>query len=377
MARKFPKGYDEWVQRSPLEGQANNIAFSTFASERNRNGADSNTFPSAFFQAVKNEKRSTSQIITINYAGHQKDFTFPYNEILPSIPKDDETDDAHVLTVNSIGKNTSISIKGAAIRTLNIHSSTSQFNIENCYIGLLQISSGSLQRMVNIKNCWIDRLEIASASVDSLSVGGGGIAFIKTPPPDRENPITGTASFVGVLLPTNRKQTQLFTGTQPYRNLRSHMEKLNNGPMANMFRTLELKSERKESDKKLTWLLNGLYDITSGYGSSPGKPLFWLIASYLACTAIALGYDTGVTPLAGDQYVGWRANLNNEDTGHIWRALFLPLQSMISPAGLLSTRSLVVAQTALGGTIFSILGLFMDALVFLSILAIRKRFKLT
>jgi|GEM_PF-3477591 len=375
MARKFPKGFDEWVQCSPLQGQENNIAFSTFANERNRNGGDVNAFPAVFFQAVKNNERAVSQIITINDAANQTDFTFPYNEVLPSIPKDDETDDAHILTVNSTNPN--VSIKGAAIRTLNIHSNAGQFDIENCYIGFLQIQSGTTQRMVNIKNCWIGRLELTSASVDSLSVGGGGIAFIKTPPPDRENPITGTASFVDVLLPTNRKQTQLFTGTQPYRNLRSHMEKLNNGPMANMFRTLELKSERKESDKKLTWLLNGLYDITSGYGSSPGKPLIWLIALYLACTAMALCYDTGVTPLADDQYVGWRANLNNENTGHIWRAFFLPLQSMISPAGLLSTRNLVVAQTALGGTIFSIFGLFMDALVFLSILAIRKRFKLT
>lgn len=375
MARQFPKGFDEWVLRPPPEGEVTSSTFAAFLGNRDRPVIPEEDVPSAYFKHLKDQNRSYHRNITVEDHGALKAFDFPFESIFPKLPKNDECDDAVNFSVNINGA--SVSVRGMAIRVLAFNSSSSILKLENCYIGHVTVhnSNGNTRRML-LRNCWIGKLEMASNSIDSLIVEGGGIAHIKTPPPDRENPVAGSVAFENVLLPFSKKQTALYVGAQPYRNIRSHMEKLNNGPMAGLFRTLELRSERGESDRWLAKAFNYLYDGASGYGSSIGLPLFWALCLYAIGVGYALGFDSGVAPLDPDLYVGWRANLCNVDAGNIWRSFFLPLQSMISPAGILGARSLVAAQTAAGGAVFTTLGLIMDVMVFLSILAIRKRFKL-
>jgi len=374
--KKFPAGFDEWCARANLPGdvQAENyIGFAKGRAKEDKAGRDS--LPGEFFQNLTKIDRKKKCDLTINGYQSVNNFEFIFSSGLPVLPTGETYDDFHQNIIEVAARE--VRIEGVAVRLLRVPAVESHVYLKNCYISQLGFDTGAQGgRSVYMENSWVGTLSISGNAIQHFSMKGGGIGTINCPAPEDNNPIKGSVIFDEVFFPTKENQTKLFGGSQPYRHLRAHLEKLNNGPMASLLRKAELRSERYESDRWLTKALNFFYDKASGYGGSPGLPLIWAALFYSLAVWFAFQFDTGTTPLTQNLYSGWRANLCDVGVGHIWRAFYLPAQSMISPAGLFSARSLVTANTALGGAVFTVAGLVMDVLIFLSILAIRKRFKL-
>lgn len=375
MAKKFPKGFDEWCQSPPPQNLKPELNFTSLLHNDPVHREDRSGAPKRFFQSIDGDEHGGLVSVYVQANEAVKEYEYSFRDQLPDAPCSDHPED--IYQINFQVTRGRLCLSGATIKTVIVSSTDADVRLTNCFIGLLVLEGpSSPERHIILNNCWVGQIRLASQGVYSLQCENGGIGSMKSPAPDADNPISGTASFKNVLFPTSKNGSKMFQGAQTYRNMRAHMEKLNNGPMAGLFRTLELRSERKESDKGLTRALNALYDGASRYGSSIGRPWIWLLALYAVGVGYALVMDNGVAPLSPELYAGWRANLCDPEVGYIWRSFFQPLQSMISPAGLFGARNLVTANTMLGGAVFTVLGLVMDAMVFLSILAIRKRFKL-
>ena len=266
----------------------------------------------------------------------------------------------------------SVSIRGGLIRSIRVKRFRTPVSLDGCWIGKLSIESGPAT--LRISGCWIGTLELALASVENLEVKGGSIRSIECPPPDAEkNPLLGSVTFSNVDFPTSRK-ARLLKGAQGYRNLRAHLEKLENVQAANIIHAAQLATER-HNDTKFDWTINWLYRLSSNYGTNPWAPLLWALFLYIVALGAIFFFDGGATR-EGFFYAGWETSLLDDDRdGKRVRSMILPLQSIINPLGLIGGLKLVVANSGWGQAILAVQGLVTDALLVMTVLAIRKRFR--
>jgi len=267
--------------------------------------------------------------------------------------------------------------------------SNGNVSISNARIGHL-ILQPSEYCSLHLENCLIGSLDLAPDSVRNLTIKNCLILNISCPPPDEKNPISGTVEIDrSTYFDTLRGDRRTFSGPQCYTSMRAHLEKLQNARMAALFRSLELKAER-QSDSGLNLIANWLYAVLANYGLSPAKPLLWALALYIICVAGIFALDGGATALPEDRYQGYLSHLFGDcaalvDTQfgpeicneRLARSAFLPFQSIGGPIVFFSANKLVVAKYFWTATTLVVQGLFTDILIFLTILSIRRRFKLT
>ena len=270
------------------------------------------------------------------------------------------------LVVSNLGE---LNLESAIIRHVVITTHAQRVDLRKCRIGYMHIVSNRTAD-IRLHECWIGHLELAEDGVKNLRIEGGTIRSLICPPPDGVNPIAGSADFPDVDFPTDLKPG-FREGAQPYRNIRKHLEDLQNVPMANLMRTLELGTER-HTDRGLNKFWNYVWGWCANYGYSPGRPLCFILGLYLAVASGLWFWDGGELIRPEDQYPGWQQGLTE---GTVQRSLYLPLQSFLSPLGIFP-RNLVVAATLLGKAALVVQGIATYLLIGMTAIGIRKRFKL-
>ena len=264
-----------------------------------------------------------------------------------------------------------IFIKGALIDIARI-TSPAKYTFENCCIKEFYLSHANKEIDLKFKNCWIKKIWLAPKSVNDFIFESGGIYSVICPPPDGENPFTGTITLSDVYFPTSRKKTSLFPGPQQYRNLRSHLEKLNNGNASSLMRAKELASNREE-EKGISLWFSRLYWWVSNYGLSPGRPLIAIVIFYFMTVVGIYGLDGGAITKNPYKLKGWETSLKEKGI----RSVILPVQSMLNPVGAFRQNQILIPNTAWGKIVLVAYGFISDGLLLFFILSLRKHFKIT
>lgn len=260
--------------------------------------------------------------------------------------------------------------------------------LTSCRIAELRVNVDCRSNLVLI-NCQIGTLNIQKNSVTDLKIDGCEISDVKCPIPEQDNPILGSVVVTkNSWFATQAGDNHVFSGPQSYTSMRAHLEKLQNAPMAGRFRALELAAER-QSDTGLTWFSNILYGATANYGLSPARPLLIALVLYAVFVVGVYSFDGGVRGMPEDRYQGYLSVLAQECSDpsstdkdaklcipRLARSAFLPFQSIGGPIVFFSANKLVVAQKPFTVLLLGIQGLFTDIMIFLSIISIRRRFKL-
>ncbi len=266
-------------------------------------------------------------------------------------------------------------IENVAIGSLTLQVRTLQVTIRNSAISRLQLLYGG----VVLENCNIGTLTLAGhpqglIGTNELTVSGGCILDIVCPPPWTPSPFQGSASFSNIFLPRNPVD-YLIKGPQPYRNVRSHLRKLENSQGANLFHSAELAMERR-TDTRANKVLGFLYEIFSDYGSSTLRPVGWLVGLWFL-SFLVIYITNGAAQVNGVDYSGWREVLLASDCwGRFWRAVVLSLQQISSPLTILGAKTLLVAKYTWLATWSVIHSLLSVVLIALFVLAVRRRFKM-
>ena len=261
-----------------------------------------------------------------------------------------------------------VHLRAGIVGTVQVYEGElTRLELVNCRIAKLRVADNTNVDL-RLQHCWIGWLLLGKRSIGHLFIERSTVRSLECPSPDEENPFTGSVWFPNDTFPTRGK---LFKGSQPYSSLRAHLERLQNVPLANLMRTLELRAERNK-DRGLNRAWNWIYDICANYGYSPGRPLAVAFAFYIVVVVALALWDGGILVRPADEYAGWQQSLIK---GPIQRALYLPLQSFLSPLGVFP-RNLVVAATVPGKIVLVMQGIVTYLLIGMTALGIRKRFKL-
>lgn len=247
-----------------------------------------------------------------------------------------------------------------------------QVKLKNCKIRTLFINSGGAE--LELQNTYIGKLVLAQGALKRFNMYGGGISHIDIPPPRSPNPFTGPVWFSETWFPTDR---YVLDAAQPYANMRHHLRSLENVRMADLFHTLELKTERC----KETWtnkVFSRLYEIFSDYGSSILRPALWLFLLGTLVSYILIAFDGAVpTNELRQGASGWQTALLGDDYySRGLRGFYLAFYSIIHPLGVFGGQPILVASTPWLSTLLVIEGIFSATLIALMIFALRRRFKL-
>ncbi len=194
------------------------------------------------------------------------------------------------LTLNSQAHS---QIAGGFFHQIEIRDHQRSVSLSGCAIANLQLLVGDGPFSLRLTDCWVGNLTLHGESLSHLEVVRGAILNIKCPLPGRENPFAGDVIIArSVHLPTQNTANSVFQGPQSYRSMRSHLEENQNWPMASLMRSKELSAER-QLDTGLTKLVSWFYWIAANYGTSPGRPILWLVAAYIICALAIWQFDGG------------------------------------------------------------------------------------
>ncbi len=196
---------------------------------------------------------------------------------------------------------------------------------------------------------------------------------MKISPPKTPNPFASSVAFEDTFFPRHTSK-YFIDNAQPYRNMRHHLMSLENETTASMFHSLELAIER-ENDPPLNKFLSICYEMLSDYGASITRPLNWLTGILLISLLVIGGNDGASLAMKIDTYQGWQEALTDPEAKFA-RATTLIGHYIFNPFGILGTKSLVVPSN--GFFLFWVMlqSLFSTTFITLTILAIRRRFKL-
>jgi len=275
-------------------------------------------------------------------------------------------------------------IKGAHIRNLYMeHPVKHMVSINNCCINEIYFPRGKDDQngegrmpWVEINDSWIGRLNLNPQSVHDFRISDSWICSVNCPPPDQPNPFVGSVKFHKVKMPTSdRSRVYRETGTQQFRNLRAHFEKLQNGPMAGQMRAKELVSER-ETDSGVSWFFNWVYCIASGYGRKPGWAFIWSLVFLVLNIMILTGADGVRVDSLNLSQGAWQLEWQGDDfRSQFGRASILTFQTVINPFTIFVAKSTFKFKFLCGliHTFFFVI--LADAAFVFGSLAIRKRLK--
>ncbi len=256
-----------------------------------------------------------------------------------------------------------------------IISNGSRAIFKNCHISMLDVDENSCSNVI-FQNSWIYLFLINQKSFSSLKFLGGGILGLECPNPSSVNPFVGSVVFSDVKLAIN-SQLYPIEGAQPYRNMRFHLNSLQNGPAAAVFHSAEQGIER-ETETLPNRFFSWLYSIFSDYGASPGLPLAWLAVVWLFTAFLLL--ITGTVAGGQEHAVGWLTVLFEEGCwSKFLRAAILGAQPLSWIGGLVSSgaKGIVIAPVHWWMQAWLVIdGILSGVLLALFIFALRRRFKM-
>ncbi|OQW37787.1 MAG: hypothetical protein A4E19_12240 [Nitrospira sp. SG-bin1] len=380
--QRFPPGFDAWCESAvgpPLNGFSKHEKFSDFVKTRYQN--DWGEVASTFISSVTEPHTHWESVIIDPQGDYIK------SDLKLDFPEEDRSkvlgnENTHALRLEVHGVFRSLECANLRVQSCALRPETHEPRIRlvNCLIGNLHLRGEDRayknKSNLELHDCWIGTLILPSKSVGRLSVTGGGIAQIKCPSSDSENPFTGAVSFKEVFLPSSPGQTRLFQGPHAYRSLYAHLKKLDNALMANQMRSLQLRAERVDEHDRFSRFTNWIYGTFANYGMSPGRPIWWLCCAYFLAVIGCYYFDPGMLVQSGDFYVGAYSTLLDENGGRCTRSILLPLHSITNPFGVFfDTRKLIVPITGWGSLLLTLQGLFSDILLVMTVLSIRRRFK--
>jgi hypothetical protein len=251
-------------------------------------------------------------------------------------------------------------------------------DLNNCTISNIDIV-GSLgapnTACLQITNSRIGQIIARPKSIENLSITGGTVLNIITPPPGAENPFIGEVSFSNVFFPRTSKYMRT-NGPQLYRNLCYHLMDLHNEKNANIVHSAELAIER-ESDSPFNKFISFVYETLSDFGNSTLRPVFCFMLFSLFAISFITYFDGSLPGQSQSNYIGWQKILLEDNLdGKIARAIVLTGQQILNPLGLLGHKGLTVARNGWILAISIIYSLLSLILITLFIFAVRRRFKL-
>lgn len=247
-------------------------------------------------------------------------------------------------------------------------SANSKLKFENCAIDTLCLD-GPVS--IEMKQSWIRVLEITeTAKIRGFSIDGGGIETISCPRPGRENPFVGSVSLRGARFSSDPKNAQ------PYRDVRHHLNTIHNYQAASYFHAAEMAASWK-TQGRVDKFANYIYWAGSDYGTSTGWPLAWFLL-FTVANFLILFFMNGVTVVGAEaDNFGWREALAPENEFAVaLRAIVLTFSQVLNPLGVFGPKSLVVAKTVALEAANLSLSFFATLALALSLLAIRRRFRL-
>jgi len=211
-------------------------------------------------------------------------------------------------------------------------------------------------------------------SIDNLTLRNSSVFDFVVPSPVGDTPFKGSVTLERCFLP--RSTRGLPTRTQGYRNMRAHLNDMQNAFAARHFHSAELGLER-ESERGVNWLFNWGYWLLADYGNSYTRPLVWIIILFLAGGLAVFFLGDAAPGLERERYVGaYAALLDCGIKPKAYRAAALSLTSGLNPASVLNARSLLVPGT---GEVLAVLYAQRVLSAFclaLFIVSIRRRFKM-
>jgi hypothetical protein len=282
----------------------------------------------------------------------------------------------HTLSIHQRGGH--IVFEGAIIRQVFFTTVSSSANVafKNCCIQSIK-TSPEIVIELQLDNCVLGTLELGRKAIFNLTTQNGWICNINSPPPDGDNPFSGSVTFFKTRFPTSTRYSSLFKGPQQYRNLRAHLEKLQNAPAAMLMRSKELAAER-ENDYGVAKLFSLTYSLISNYGLSPGRPLLFAILLNLITAVLLFKVDGGALGLPEESYKGWKSIflMEGNNIPEVYRSIFLTVQSVINPLGLFLANKIIIAKNHWMEIWLGIQGLLTDGFLLFLVFGIRKRFKL-
>ena len=370
----FPDGFEAWVN-TPSPSDLSRLDFSEFV------GAAK--VPTATDQSIAfcNEITQSGRLwgsVTVNFPNAQFFIDMKFHSASVTGHKGLSPESTNIWNLRMVGHPGNVAISGGIIAHLylQIDGSRQGIRIVDCTLGHLTLVEGR-KMDIELSNCWIGSLHIGKDCLKNLNIVGGGIANIECPPADGPNPFVGNVQVSrATLFPTRKDQLGLFQSPQAYRSLHSHLMKHDNILVANRMRALQLRAERLD-ERGFGRFSNWFYGTFANYGTSSGRPLIWLVASY--AVSLLLGWwlcDYGHLTRRLFDDGGAQSMYLDEHGGRIVRVLSLPLQSIVNPFGTLfdSTR-LIIPDTWQFNLWLVIQGLFSDFMLLLAGLSVRRRFK--
>jgi len=374
-----PKNFEEWCLKphlnSPNSYSTKQIVEGTKLDIVERDSE-------AFIQRVvtAGEKVQPHVLIGANTFAKEGIFDFSENEIEKFIPKNITAETKYHIPYLELTGESNLIFKNAVIGKVNIApSAVNQPNItfENCCIRSIEVSSFPGTN-IELINCLLGKFKsLTKNALNNLLVDSSWICYWFCTPPQGESPISGSVSFLNAKFPSSNKRSKLFQGPQQYKNLRSHLEKLNNNHASAKMRERELASER-EIDKGVSKFFNWIYYLASNYGLKPGKSLLWVLFLYLVMVGIIFSWDGGETRNDPSSLKGWEVALSNKTSSmeKLKRSIILPAQSMFNPVGAFRSNQILIPKKGWVKFLLIPYGFLSDGLLLFFIFGLRKRFKL-
>jgi len=216
-----------------------------------------------------------------------------------------------------------------------------------------------------IQNTLIAHLILRERTVKDFQMHKGCIIELNVPDINENFPTNGLFVMNNVYMPC--KSLEKFSNNeQSFRNMRNHLEKLNNHYAANEFQVMESLSER-EHDSAINNIFSRLYENTSRFGSSIYNPIILLIFIGIITFYYVLFFDN-VTVVQGSGYT--------EKIDTIYkRSFFTSLNTIVTPWSIFQSNKIIIPDDIAAFLILGMFRIISTVLWALLILSIRKRFK--
>lgn len=272
-----------------------------------------------------------------------------------------------VQTVSVGGKGAEYEIENCEIELLKVHNGCRRLTIRNCTIGKLDHATTSTTALLELDHCRVGNLRLQGHCLIDFHVTRRSRLF-ELEFPSGQNPFIRNVIISGSRFSRNGA---FLSDAQEYRNARSFLLALGNTPAAGIFLSPELIADR-HSEPPTNRTISHIYQALSDFGNSISRPLLWWVGSGLLF-AYLYWLQGSPSPAHVDIYA-----LTRTDTvGEVARSGILALASMVDPlgfanlSGLVKETSLAMICTHVAHRLISII------LVALTLLAIRRRFKIS
>jgi hypothetical protein len=249
--------------------------------------------------------------------------------------------------------------------------------LQNCWIEKLMLSDGAFN--MEIVDSHIACLELRPRCLNSLTVRNSSLASVRC----REGAgrfVVGNARFTNLVTPRgiswyNKQPDE----ADQWAKAKQDLAALGNAWAAGIFHATEMSIRSREDSSGFVRQIGRFYEDACDYGNSIGRPIrwivFWFFLSWLAYFTFDLESPSVIPEPAS--CVGWVKSLCGESGwAQFWRTFYLSAQPVINPLAGITGASVVVPGAA--AHVYSIFHRILAlVLIFLIVVAIRRRFRLT